>query len=50
MVWGKIDGIELERKVEGPSTETTPLQIACAFEYTDDDIFKSPPALPAKVN
>jgi Cytosol aminopeptidase family, N-terminal domain len=50
MIWDKIDGIELEGKVDGPSTETTSLQIACVFEYTEGDIFKSPPALPAKVN
>jgi hypothetical protein len=36
--------------VEGPSTQITPLQVACVFEYTEDDIFKSPPALPAALN
>jgi hypothetical protein len=36
--------------VQGPSTEITPLQIACVFEYTDGDIFNSPPALPEAVN
>jgi hypothetical protein len=36
--------------VQGPSTEATPLQIACVFEYTEGDIFNSPPALPAAVN
>ena len=49
-IWGKVDGIEIEGMVAGPSTEVTPLQVACVFEYTEDDIFKSPPALPAAVN
>src|ERR1700722_10646275 len=44
--WGKIDGVAIEGMVEGPSTEATPLQVACVFEYTEGDIFKSPPALP----
>lgn len=49
-VWGKIDGISIEGLVEGPSTAVTPLQIACVFEYTEGDIFNSPPALPAALN
>lgn len=49
-IWGNVDGIDIEGKVEGPSTEVTPLQIACVFEYTEGDIFKSPPALPEAVN
>ncbi|PZP46840.1 MAG: peptidase M17 [Pseudopedobacter saltans] len=49
-IWGTVDDIDIEGKVEGPSTEVTPLQIACVFEYTEGDIFKSPPALPEAVN
>lgn len=49
-IWGTIDGIRIEGMVQGPSTEATPLQIACVFEYTEGDIFNSPPALPAAVN
>lgn len=49
-IWGKIDGVAIEGMVQGPSTEITPLQVACVFEYTEGDIFNSPPALPAAVN
>jgi hypothetical protein len=49
-IWGTIDGVAIEGAVEGPSTETTPLQVACVFEYTEGDIFNSPPALPAAAN
>ncbi|SFD75191.1 Cytosol aminopeptidase family, N-terminal domain [Chitinophaga sp. CF118] len=49
-IWGKIDGVAIEGMVQGPSTEVTPLQVACVFEYTEGDIFNSPPALPAAVN
>jgi len=49
-IWGKVDGIAIEGMVQGPSTEITPLQIACVFEYTEGDIFNSPPALPEAVN
>jgi hypothetical protein len=49
-IWGKVDRIVIEGMVQGPSTEITPLQIACVFEYTDGDIFNSPPALPETVN
>ena len=49
-IWGTIDGVQIEGMVQGPSTEATPLQIACVFEYTEGDIFNSPPALPAAVN
>ena len=48
--WGKIDGISIQGLVEGPATAVTPLQIACVFEYTEGDIFNSPPALPAALN
>ncbi|WP_159468033.1 M17 family peptidase N-terminal domain-containing protein [Dyadobacter sp. 3J3] len=50
MIWGTVDGVQVEGMVQGPSTEVTPLQIACVFEYTEGDIFNSPPALPAAVN
>jgi hypothetical protein len=49
-IWGKIDGVAIEGMVQGPSTEKTPLQVACVFEYTEGDIFNSPPALPAAAN
>jgi len=49
-IWGQIDGISIEGMVQGPATEVAPLQVACVFEYTEGDIFKSPPALPAALN
>jgi len=49
-IWGQVDGISIEGMVQGPATEVTPLQIACVFEYTEGDIFISPPALPAELN
>ena len=49
-ILGNIDGVDIEVMVQGPSTEVTSLQIACVFEYTEGDIFNSPPALPAAVN
>lgn len=45
----KINGINIEVMVQSPSAEKTPLQVACVFEYTDNDIF-TPPALPAAAN
>lgn len=50
VIWGKVDGVAVEGMVQGPSAEVTPLQIACVFEYTEGDIFNSPPALPAQLN
>jgi hypothetical protein len=47
---GQVDGLTVAVKVEGPSTQQTPLQVACVFEYVEGDIFKSPPALPAAAN
>ena len=47
---GKVNGIAIGIKVESPSSETTPLQIVCVFEYTKGDVFNSPLALPAAVN
>jgi hypothetical protein len=49
-IWGSIDGVAIEGIVEGPSTESAPLQVACVFEYTEGDIFNSPPALPEAAN
>jgi hypothetical protein len=47
---GVIDGINIEAIVQSPSAQVTPLQIICLFEYTEGDIFLSPPALPKEVN
>ena len=49
-IWGIVDGIAIESLVQSPSSAKTPLQVACVFEYTEDDIYKSPPALPATLN
>ncbi|PUZ23426.1 peptidase M17 [Chitinophaga parva] len=48
--WGTIDGVKFTGLVQGPSTATADLQVICVFEYTEGDIFKSPPALPAASN
>ena len=49
-IWGTVDGVEVEGAAQGPATEETPLQVACLFEYSEGDIFRSPPALPAAQN
>lgn len=49
-IWGKVDGVEVEGLVQGPSAAVAPLQIACVFEYTEGDIYNSPPALPVALN
>jgi len=49
-VLGQIDGVTVAATVQSPSNQQTPLQIICVFEYTEGDIFNSPPALPANVN
>lgn len=46
---GKVDGVQIEAKVQSPSGQQTPLQIVCLFEYTEGDIF-NPPALPKQLN
>ena len=46
---GSIDGINIEAMAQSPSAEETPLQVACVFEYSENDIF-SAPALPAAAN
>lgn len=49
-VLGKFNGVTIEGKVQSPSAQPTPLQIVCVFEYTEGDIFNSPPALPRNLN
>jgi len=49
-LWGNVDGIAIEGVVQGPSAQISDLQVACVFEYTEGDIFNSPPALPAALN
>ena len=49
-VFGKADNISIEGTVQSPSGEETPLQVICVFEYTEGDIFNSPPALPPSLN
>lgn len=47
---GRVDDIDIEVLVQSPSAQPTPLQIVCVFEYTEGDIFNSPPALPKELN
>lgn len=47
---GNVEGIEIDIVVQSPSAQATPLQIVCLFEYTEGDIFNSPPALPKDSN
>lgn len=47
---GKVDSVEIETLVQSPSAQDTLLQVICAFEYTEGDIYKSPPALPKDLN
>jgi len=49
-VWGTVDGVAIEGVVQGPSAQVSDLQIACVFEYTEGDIFNTPPALPPALN
>lgn len=49
-ILGKVDGVEIEAVVQSPSAQETPLQVVCLFEYTEGDIYKSPPALPKELN
>ena len=46
----RVGGIEIEVIVQSPAAQVTPLQIVCLFEYTEGDIFSSPPALPKELN
>ncbi|SHE98198.1 M17 family peptidase N-terminal domain-containing protein [Chryseobacterium sp. OV279] len=47
--WGSVDGISMIGLVQGPSSADTQLQVACVFEYTQNDIH-SAQALPANLN
>lgn len=47
---GHAEGLSIEVVVQSPSWQKTPLQIICLFEYTEGDIFTSPPALPKLLN
>jgi len=47
--WGSVDGISMIGLVQGPSSADAQLQVACVFEYTENDI-RSPQALPANLN
>lgn len=47
--WGSVDGISMIGLVQGPSSADAQLQVACVFEYTDNDIH-SDQALPANLN
>lgn len=49
-ILGQLDGIDIEVLVQSPSGQAAPLQIVCLFEYTEGDIFNSPPALPKELN
>lgn len=49
-VWGTVEGIAVEGIVQGPNVQVSDLQIACLFEYTESDIYNSPPALPPALN
>jgi len=49
-VLAQIDGITIATTVQSPSNQQTPLQVICVFEYTEGDIFNSPPALPRNLN
>lgn len=46
---GSVDGISMVGLVQGPSSADAQLQVACVFEYTDNDIH-SFQALPANLN
>ncbi|PIF46591.1 cytosol aminopeptidase family protein [Chryseobacterium sp. 52] len=48
-IWGSVDGISMIGMVQGPSSADAQLQVACVFEYTDNDIH-SAQALPANLN
>ncbi|SFN04399.1 Cytosol aminopeptidase family, N-terminal domain [Chryseobacterium oleae] len=47
--WGSVDGISIIGLVQGPSSADAQLQVACVFEYTENDIH-SAQALPANLN
>lgn len=47
---GNVNGVNIEAVVQSPSGQATPLQVVCLFQYTEGDIFTSPPALPKELN
>lgn len=47
---GSVGGVEIETAVQSPASQETPLQIVCLFEYTEGDIYNSPPALSKELN
>lgn len=47
---GKIDNVEIEAVVQSPASQKASLQIVGLFEYTEGDIYTSPPALPKELN
>jgi len=49
-ILGQLDGVTIAAAVQSPSNQQTDLQVICVFEYTEGDIFNSPPALPRNVN
>jgi len=49
-IFGELHGVAIEGMVQSPSTEVTPLQFICVFEYQEGDIYTAPPALPAAAN
>lgn len=49
-VLGQIDGITIATAAQAPSNQQTPLQVICVFQYTEGDIFNSPPALSRNLN
>jgi hypothetical protein len=49
-IFGMLHDIAIEGMVQSPSTEVTPLQFICVFEYQEGDIYTAPPALPATAN
>lgn len=49
-ILGKLDNVNIEVIVQSPAAQETPLQIVCLFEYTEGDIFNSPPALSKELN
>jgi hypothetical protein len=46
----RVGGVDIEVIVQSPAAQVTPLQIVCLFEYTEGDIFISPPALAKELN
>jgi len=46
---GEAEGVTVQIKVQAPSGQDTPLQVACVFEYVEGDL-TTPPALPAALN